>query len=298
MQNFYSTLAQLDLIRVAGKDSEKLLQGQLSCDVNALSELDSCPGCLCDNKGRVLASFVLWKINQDYYLEMMPGLADTVLTHLKKYAVFYQCEISHNNSLLNRYALAGEQAQALLEKQFQSLPPDDKTTIALDGFYLRLVDRDQLQFELWLEPGRDFNHENLPEAPLTHWVQLDQQRGLYHLQAEDSGRYTPQELNYDLLGHVSFTKGCYTGQEIVARMHYRGKAKKRLHAYILDSDTPPEKHEKILTQQGSSIGEVIQSFATSQNQHHVLAISSEPDAEELHLGHQPNCLLKALPLQH
>ncbi len=81
-------------------------------------------------------------------------------------------------------------------------------------------------------------------------------------------------------------------------MHYRGKAKKRLHAYLLDSDTPPEKHEKVLKQQDGSMGEVLQSFATSSNQHHVLAISSEPEAESLHLEHQPQALLKALPFQY
>jgi folate-binding protein YgfZ len=298
MQNFYSTLAQLDLIRIAGKDSGKLLQGQLSCDVSALPEPGSCPACLCDNKGRVLASFLLWKIQKDFYLEMMPGLADTVLTNLKKYAVFYQCEITHNNGFFKRYALAGEQAQAMLQKQFRPLPSDEKTTIAQDGCYLRLVDHEQLQFELWLKPEDHFNNVNLSETPLTQWLQLDQQRGLYHLQADDSGLYTPQELNYDLLGHVSFTKGCYTGQEIVARMHYRGKAKKRLHAFLLDSDKPPKKHEKILTPGGSSMGEVLQSHLTSQNQFHLLAVSSEPDTKNLYLEHQPQALLKALPLQH
>ena len=77
------------------------------------------------------------------------------------------------------------------------------------------------------------------------------------LQSEASALYTPQELNYDQLGHISFTKGCYTGQEIVARMHYRGKAKKRLYLLEISAESSPEKNMLIRTVENKPVGEII-----------------------------------------
>ena len=102
MDNYYVNLTHRDLIIVSGEDSQLFLQGQLSCDLSTLSEQDSCLGCLCDNKGRVVASFTLWKLKGEFYLEMETGVATIAKKHLKKYSVFYKSKILINNESFQR----------------------------------------------------------------------------------------------------------------------------------------------------------------------------------------------------
>ena len=299
MQNFYTNLNQLDLICVAGKDSENFLQGQLTCDVKALSDPGACPGCLCDNKGRVIASFTLWRLQDCFYLELTQGMADIVLPHLKKYSVFYKTELHISESRFLRYALAGEKARLELEKLFPAARFTDGMTLYREGLVLHIHYLQQAQFELWFDTQMATETDNpvlqtLEEAPFSSWQQLEIQRGLYHLQADDSGLYTPQELNYDLLGHVSFSKGCYTGQEIVARMHYRGKAKKRLQQLLIQASKKPEKHEKVINSSNQTIGEIIQSLEISSGQFATLMIAGSPGEGPLHMENSTDSLVSIL----
>lgn len=296
MQNFYTKLDHLDLICVTGKDSELFLQGQLSCDVNALSDPGACPGCLCDNKGRVIASFTLWHISDCYYLELSEDMAEIVLPHLKKYSVFYKTELSKSESRFLRYALAGELARLELGKLFPATPFTDGLTLVKNGLILHIHQLQQNQFELWIDTQVAVETDialldTLETAPFSAWQRLEIDRGFYHLQLEDSGLYTPQELNYDLLGHVSFTKGCYTGQEIVARMHYRGKAKKRLHKILIETESKPARQQKIIDSSNKAIGEVIQSLEISSEQYVALMVSASPEDRPLKLENSPNALV-------
>lgn len=299
MQNFYTKLNQLDLICVAGKDSENFLQGQLTCDVKALSDPGACPGCLCDNKGRVIASFTLWKVQDCFYLELAQGLADIVLPHLKKYSVFYKTELNKSESRFLRYALAGENARLEFERQFPAANFTDGMTLSRDGLVLHVHYLQQAQFELWIDTQVVAEPDiavlqTLEESPFSSWQQLEIQRGFYHLQADDSGLYTPQELNYDLLGHVSFSKGCYTGQEIVARMHYRGKAKKRLHQLLIEASKKPTKHQKVIDSNNKAIGEIIQSLEISSGQFATLMIAGSPGEGPLQMENSTSSRISIL----
>jgi tRNA-modifying protein YgfZ len=274
MDNYSVNLNHRELLVVSGEDSESFLQGQLSCDLSDLSKLDSCLGCLCDNKGRVVASFTLWKIADVFYLEIETGVAAIAEQHLKKYSVFYKSEITINNEAFYRTGLIGPSALKELENLFPELPRSENQVTVSGANFLRLTDAKNQRYELW--QGKNSESElSLTQGELENWIILDQEQGLYRLKFEDSALYTPQELNYDLLGHISFTKGCYTGQEIVARMHYRGKAKKRLYLLQVNADSIPEKNMKIVLTDNKVIGEIISIATITKNQFQVQAIAKE-----------------------
>ncbi len=217
MDNYYVNLNHRELLVISGEDSELFLQGQLSCDLGALSEQDSCLGCLCDNKGRVVASFILWKLAGIFYLEMETGVAEITQQHLNKFRVFYKSEILIKSELFNRIGLIGTAAESYLTNLFPVIPTLANQIEVNGENYLRLADPENQRYELWQSGTSNLSIQtsaefNLPEGKLEDWKLLNQTLGLYSLQAEDSALYTPQELNYDLLGHISFTKGCYTGK--------------------------------------------------------------------------------------
>ena len=274
MDNYSVNLNHRELLVVSGEDSESFLQGQLSCDLSDLSKLDSCLGCLCDNKGRVVASFTLWKIADVFYLEIETGVAAIAEQHLKRYSVFYKSEITIKNEAFYRTGLIGSLALKGLEKLFTELPSSENQVTVSGENFLRLTDAKNQRYELWQRKNSE-STLSLTQGKLENWIILDQDQSLYRLKIEDTALYTPQELNYDLLGHISFTKGCYTGQEIVARMHYRGKAKKRLYLLHVNADSIPEKNMKIVLTDNKVIGEIISVAIIAKNQFQVQAIAKE-----------------------
>jgi folate-binding protein YgfZ len=111
------------------------------------------------------------------------------------------------------------------------------------------------------------------EAPYERWDLANMLSGHFPFAMEDVDKYTPQELHFDDTGYVSFTKGCYTGQEIIARMHYRGKVKKRLYLLQIANFIKPENAIEILDDNGNNLGSPIKRIADN---HTLFAIASLP----------------------
>lgn len=235
MENVLVDLAPQDLLAVQGEDSGKFLQGQLTCNVPDVTLRHFLPGAVCNNKGRVLGSFLLHCANDTHYLTLREGLLAPLKAHLDRYIVFYKAKTRDGGDDFRRLGLIGEKARALLAEHFGSLPAGKGEVLVRDGS--RLFERSdgpaRPRYELWLPAQAEAALEQqlraeLGLAPLQRWELEDLRQGLYFVGPQDSGEHTPQVLNYDLAGFISFNKGCYTGQEIVARMHYRGSAKRRL----------------------------------------------------------------------
>lgn len=246
MQNFYTSLDYQDLLVVTGEDNEKFLQGQLTCDLDNLSDGQCVLGAACNTKGRVYSSFRVLKHDKAFYLVMQPGLADATTTTLKKYIPFYKAEMADASSRFQRLGLAGEEALEQLGKLTPALP-EAGNSLAVDGAILINLGGTIPRFEIWSENGGSTlftTSEKLQEASRTDWQALDLAEGIFLINQDDIEKYTPEEMNMDLAGFISFDKGCYTGQEIVARMHYRGKAGKRL--FVVTLESPSELTENTL----------------------------------------------------
>lgn len=234
----------LEVLLVTGVDSQRFLQGQLTCDVDTLGTSSWIPGAVCNNKGRVISTFLLFRLQSPepaFALVLAAGMAATLSDHLARFKVFYKVELRQEaeSSMLK---ITGE-LPAELAALSASMTPSPGSLASAQGFSLLRLPSGTLPEAVWLAFVRNkqadvLKHATTSKAPTrTSTATAD---GFVLLDPALSGSFTPEELSLDLLGAVSFTKGCYTGQEIVARMHYRGKARKRLFRFIsrMDSQAP------------------------------------------------------------
>ena len=243
MTNYFLSLDPFDLIIVEGEDARTFLQGQVSCNIDDLAPETTLVGALCNIKGRVIADFRIVDIHEKLCLQMQPGMANKVLEVLSKYIVFSKATIRKDNQLYSRYGLLGENADALLETLVGAGPIRDNGLVSIDDALVINVSGTQPRFEIWVPHSQSQSapiiqtlQEKTIPAEQASWTIEDLRSKTYHVDPDSSEQYLPENLNYDLSGVINFNKGCYTGQEIVARMHYRGEAKKRLyHGLVKDS---------------------------------------------------------------
>lgn len=272
-------LKHYEFLKVSGADSADFLQGQLSADLRLLSETRSLRAALCNIKGRVIADLRLARHGDDIVLATAAGMAEQVQTTLAKYAVFSKVDISplsdwHSIGLRSvTGASAIEQSwqdflgETLLSLSIEGLPSaatsqfgeDQQNALGGPDFIAIRPDQTSLRLEVWGQQGssaltalqRAADHREDID-----WLALDACAGDIHLLPEQSEQYTPQLLNFDLSGVIDFKKGCYTGQEVVARMFYRGKAKKRMAIALSTSDLGLTRGDKL--QLSTASGEPIE----------------------------------------
>jgi len=243
MQNFHVPLDSLELLQISGEDSGKFLQGQLTCDLDGFASGSCQLGAACNNKGRVYANFRLLKLGDDFFLSMQPGVLEIAMQTLQKYIPFYKAQMSDASHRFKRFGLAGNQAAELLKNIVPALPEKNCSTNVDGNIFINISDN-LPRYELWLDDSNSADIQarikTLPRQEKSAWDILDLEAGILLIQDSESTLYTPEELNLDLAGFISFNKGCYTGQEIVARMHFRGKANKRLFLASFETDAAAE----------------------------------------------------------
>lgn len=228
------------LLSASGPDARRFLQGQLSCNLDELTGQRSLPGAYCNLKGRVIADFLVIERGEQLLLRCEPGMAEVLRERLAKYAVFFKVELNEVSAQWERAGVIGDTAVERFagaigidvpQSNWATLRHENLTTVRIPGPRPRL----ELLFPADAE---------LPAHKVTgnesDWRLEDIRAGIVHVTAERSEQYTPQVLNYDLDGTINFRKGCYTGQEVVARMHYRGKASKRLYRLVADAPIAPD----------------------------------------------------------
>lgn len=203
--NLCVQLFQYRLIDIVGADAEKYLQGQLTCDVAKIAVGSHTLTCHCDPKGKMSALLRLYRAKSDKFVAIIHiSLLPEALTQLKKYAVFSKVTFTELDTPI--YGIVGEEAFAKLSENMTALT----------------LSQGQKRAFVWgenLEPNGD---ENL-------WALMDIQDGIPVLLKENQFELIPQAANLQLLENaISFTKGCYIGQETVARAKYRGANKRAL----------------------------------------------------------------------
>lgn len=217
------------LLRISGAKAMTFLQGQLSCDLNAITPDKPQLAAHCNPQGRVISLFYLSLHHPHYDLMMPVDMLEFTLRALKKYAVFFQVNMD--------IIPASSSGDAEAQKQ------------------------------TYIKSGIPFIH------PAT------------------SGKFLPQELNLDALGAISYEKGCYTGQEIIARLHYRGKAKSRLHR--IKALCPPLPSPGTLIHAGTAeaaqeCGMVIESSQVDANTYIALAVIDDAQQNNTLFLDSPN----------
>ena len=249
-------VAHLAVLTVSGKDAAKLLQGQVTCDVNELTDTKSSLGALCNPKGRAITTFLLIKTGDAFLVILPEELLETVKKRLHKYILRADVTVTDSSDQL---CLIGLSATAMPAEPLFNTTQQDHIAVNFSGTqnrYLVIADTDKA-IALWSDR---VNNQNFKPENSDQWQYLDILSGIPWLTTETSEEFIPQMLNLDELGGISYNKGCYTGQEIVARTHYLGKTKRALFLAECESTTLPAPNSAIIdnsTDTEHSIGKVL-----------------------------------------
>ncbi len=271
--NGRSPLPDETLLHIAGPDAATFLQGQLTCDVRQVSLERAVPGLYCSPQGRVLADFILLQLGTDHYaLRLRRSIVEATVQQLAKYAVFSKVEVRPDPAW-SVSACWGADAAAALTSLGPTLPGERYQSTLIDGACLVQVDENQQQYEIYRhsDSTSQLPEHGTPSSPAT-WYAQEQARGIARIEPAHIGEFVPQALSYDLAGYISFSKGCYTGQEVIARLHYKGTPKRRLYCASASAGEPPPIGSKVLAAFSTRpVGEVINVVADSNGTIGVLA---------------------------
>jgi tRNA-modifying protein YgfZ len=232
-------LADWGLIRASGADARSFLHGQLTQDMQHLPQGQARLAGYCSAKGRLLASFVVWPAADDeLLLACSADLLPAVLKRLSMFVLRAKCKLADASGELALWGLAGLAARASAQglapwgvgstggRQVVRLP-DAAGDAAGDGLSVPRA----LLVQPVAEPAPD-----APALGAAVWAALEARSGVVRIVAATAEQFVPQMVNLELVGGVNFQKGCYPGQEVVARSQYRGTLKRR--AYLLSAGVP------------------------------------------------------------
>ena len=284
---FFCPLSHEGVLAVRGSDAAKFLQGQLTCNLNYLSDTQASLGARCTQKGRMQSSFRILLQGDGVLLAMATELLEPQLADLKKYAVFSKSKLTDESAGWVRFGLMNaDQALAGLSLE---LAAETDSVARTDTLIAVRVSSDRA--ELWVPAAqadavRSQLAAQLKETDLNEWLLGQIRAGIGQVMPQTRELFIPQMLNLQAVGGVSFKKGCYTGQEIVARMQYLGKLKRRLYRLSLNAAQLPEPGTPLFSpSHNSSIGEVVIAAKADQTIELLAVLQAEAaDSGDVHLG--------------
>jgi tRNA-modifying protein YgfZ len=262
-RNIYP-LTHLAVLTVAGEDAAKLLQGQITCNVNDISAAKSSLAAMCNPKGRAIATFLLVKKADAFLLVLPVELLETVKKRLQMYVLRSDVKIMDSSDEL---CLLGLFEPGAPTQAFATETQEDFISInfpALARRKLLITDVDNAIHYC----SEQVDHHDFKMADSDEWRNLDISSGIPWLTTETSEEFIPQMLNLDKLGGISFNKGCYTGQEIVARTHYLGKSKREMLLAECQTSMPPQPNSSIVNldnEEHEVVGKVLSAQLKSNN---------------------------------
>lgn len=258
-------LSAFGLIGATGADTAQFLQGQLTSDVRRVDEGHSQLSGYCTPKGRLLAILRLFRRGDDYRLLLPASLLEPTLMRLSRYVL--RSKVTLTRADLAGFGLSGPSAARLLNTLGASTPAAvDEVTHAGELSVLRIAGHHP-RFMIFgphaaiATAWRTLRAEARPVGEAA-WALLDIVNGIPHVEPGAVEEFIPQTVNLDLLGAIAFDKGCYTGQEIIARLHYRGTLKRRMYLAHCAADAAPGAGEAIAAPGGEqAVGHVVNAAA-------------------------------------
>ncbi|MCP4700795.1 MAG: folate-binding protein YgfZ [Gammaproteobacteria bacterium] len=244
-----SDLSCLGLIEVAGSDAEKFLQGQFTNDVRKVDAVRNQLSAWCTHKGRILVTFRLFKRDAAYYMLLPKDSLDAVLKRLQMYVLRSDVRLRDSSGDLPRIGLAGNDTLlqtccAFKKGAEQNLPAEANRGLSMGQTTILRIPGPQARYIILSEAEALQNlwsclaAQAVP-AGAAAWELLDVLAGIPQIGAALAEAFIPQMINLHVLDGVSFKKGCYTGQEVVARTKSLGKVKRQMYLAHIDTDTCP-----------------------------------------------------------
>ncbi len=297
-------LSQFGLLKVSGEDAQGFLQNLLSNDIREVDSNRAQLSSFNNAKGRMLASFLVWRTGDDYLLQLPRGLVEAVRKKLSMYVLRSKVKISDASDELVCLGISGPAAHSLLQGNYPVLPQQPMeqvqhggdTVLRLAAQRFQVVTTPQHAQELWAA----LDAAVAAGAPC--WDLLDVRAGIPFIQPATQEAFVAQMVNFELIGGINFKKGCYPGQEVVARMHYLGKPKRRMYLAHVEGDPAPTAGAELFSTEteGQPCGMVVQAAAAPQGGHDLLAVCTTASHEtfSVHLGGSGGVRLQFQPLPY
>jgi tRNA-modifying protein YgfZ len=292
-------LSQFGVLKVTGDDAQGFLQNLLSSDVKAVSAAQAQPSSFNTPKGRMLATFLIWQTGSDYFLHLPRALCPAVQKKLSLYVLRAKVKISDASDETVCLGLSGPDAAVQVQQCFGSAPQDtlqvaqhENASVICGGAQRFQINTTPQQApDLWLNLSKTAH-----PAGSVCWDWLNIRAGIPVILPATQEQFVPQMANLEVIGGVSFKKGCYPGQEIVARMQYLGKNKRRMYLAHIDGDAAPQPGDELYSadMEGQASGMVVNATRAPGGGCDLLAVV-QISSHESHTVHWQS--LNGAPLQ-
>ena len=298
-------LSQFGIIKASGEDAKGFLHNLFSSDVNALTPQQALPSSFNTAKGRALATFLIWRNETEYFLHLPQSLLAPIQKKLSMFVLRAKVKIENASDGIVCLGLSGANAATLLQQHFPALPGNPLDIVYHEDTGLIRLGADRFQINatpqhapaLW----QQFSAGARPVgSPCWDWLNI--RAGIPVILPQTQEAFVPQMANLDLIGAVNFKKGCYPGQEIVARMQYLGKNKRRMYLAHVESDAATQAGSELFSMEmeGQNCGTVVNIQAAPGGGYDLLAVIqiASHDAFPVHLGSLQGARLQFQPLPY
>lgn len=244
----FSELSSAGLISCRGADAVAFLHAQLTSDVAGLPPFRTQYSAYCSPKGRVLATFLLWRGEDEVLLQLPESLREPLQAKLSRYVLRAQVKIAAETSKYRIFGAWGPSTRDGIVKIAGTVPAEVSDFVFAHGIHVARLEGDRFIIVSPVSQAavvRSTLEGCASEKPEVAWWLLEVRAGVPIVTSETQDEFVPQMLNLDLIGGVSYTKGCYPGQEVVARTRYLGRLKQRTYRVHLPVDIEPEPGDKL-----------------------------------------------------
>ena len=271
-ENKFIVLDKTATIRVEGDDRIQFLQGQLTQDINLISQDKALYAGFCNPKGRVLAFMLCYVAHESIHIQLDNSIKESILKKLKMYVLRSKVSLNLLEETFTSIGFVG--TKALVERNIQ-IPKNHLDIVQYQDVMIMRIGQDGERYQLMGEASKvnefiKLNFSVYSTMSLDDWNNLNILDGIPDIYPTTQEAFIPQSLNMDLIEGINFKKGCYTGQEIVARTHYLGKVKRRMYRAFIKSQVDLNPGDQILNKNGEETGQLVRSAKENNDKTNLL----------------------------
>jgi len=296
-------LSQFGSLRVSGEDAQSFLQNLLSNDIRNVDATHAQISSFNTAKGRMLAVFLIWREGEDYLLQLPATILETMRKKLSMYVLRAKVRIVDASNERITLGISGDQATEILRNVSDYLPIENFTCLATEQWQIlkindtryQLITTPQHAGKLWAAISKDAQ-----AVGSVCWDWLNIRSGIPIVVPKTQEEFVPQMANLDVLGGINFKKGCYPGQEIVARMHYLGKLKRRMYLSHLAGSDAPQAGDELFSadMEGQASGMIANAAPAPKGGYDILAVIQTASAESATVRTANGAVLELLSLPY
>ena len=298
-------LSQFGVLKVTGEEAQGFLHNLFSSDVNSLTPQLALPSSFNTAKGRALATLFMWRNSTEFFLQLPRSLVAPIQKKLSMYVLRSKVKIEDASDNIVCLGISGANAATMLQKHFPALPENTHDVVHQNDTSLIRLAANRFQLNTPAQHAPALWQKLSPEARQAGsqcWDWLNIRAGIPVILPQTQEQFVPQMANLDLIGAVNFKKGCYPGQEIVARMQYLGKNKRRMYLAHVYAEAVPQAGNELFSMEmeGQACGMVVNAQASPDGGYDMLAVVqiASHEAFPVHLGALTGPRLEFKPLPY